>query len=254
MLGFRLEKVAVAADIEEMFLQVKVDPCDRGALKFLWWENYEFFGEPTEFQWASHPFGATSSPFCATFALRKTVEEFGSDYATSTCSAIDNNLYVDDCLKSLPDSVTAKCFVNEISALLSKGGFRMRNWSSNDRGVLSAIDPTELTSGVRNLTTDPLPMERALGVQWDTESDTLVIVFNLPTKPPTRRGVLSCISSLYDPLGFVSPWLIPGKCLLQSLCKGGLGWDEPLNDADRTRWDSWLSNLRSLHTCDFLGV
>ncbi|GAA54536.1 hypothetical protein CLF_103716 [Clonorchis sinensis] len=59
---------------------------------------------------------------------------------------------------------------------VERGGFRMRNWSSNDRGVLSAIDPTELTSGVRNLTTDPLPMERALGVQWDTESDTLVIV------------------------------------------------------------------------------
>ncbi|GAA48143.1 hypothetical protein CLF_101231 [Clonorchis sinensis] len=163
----------------------------------------------------------------------------------------DNNLYVDGCLKSLPDSVTTKCFVNEISVLLIKGGFRMRNWSSNDRDVFSAIDPSDPTSGVRNLTTDPLPMERALGVQWDTESGTLVIVFILPTKSPTRRGVLSCISSLYDPLGFVSPWLLSGKCLLQSLCKGGLGWDEPLNDADRSRWDNWLSNPRSLHNLRF---
>ncbi|GAA48316.1 hypothetical protein CLF_101458 [Clonorchis sinensis] len=108
---------------------------------------------------------ATSSSFCATFALRKTVKEFGLDYAISACSAIDNNLYVDDCLKSLPDPVTAKCFVNEISALLSKGGFRMRNWSSNNRGVLSVTAPTELTSGVRNLTTEQLPIKRALGVQ-----------------------------------------------------------------------------------------
>ncbi|GAA53574.1 hypothetical protein CLF_110547 [Clonorchis sinensis] len=108
------------------------------------------------------------------------------------------------------NSVTAKCFVNEISDLVSKGDFRMRNWSSNDRGVLSAIDPAELTSGVRNLTTVSLPMERALGVQWDTESDTPVVAFNLPTKPPTRRGVRSCISLLRDFLGFVSLWLIPG--------------------------------------------
>ncbi|GAA49915.1 hypothetical protein CLF_103776 [Clonorchis sinensis] len=165
--------------------------------------------------------------------------------------AIDNNLYVDDCLKSLPDSATAKCFVDAIGDLLSKGAFRIRSWSSNDRRVLSATDPTELTSGVNNLTTDPLPVQRALGVQWATESDTLVIVLNLPMEPPTRRDVPSCISSLYDPLGFVSPWLIPGKCLLQSPCKGELGSDEPLNDTDRTRWDNWLSNLRSLHNLRF---
>lgn len=45
-----------------------------------------------------------------------------------------------------------------------------------------------------------LPLERALGLQW-------------------CRGISSVVSSLYDPLGFVAPFTVPGKLVLQELCK-----------------------------------
>ncbi|BHF58034.1 hypothetical protein SprV_0100098300 [Sparganum proliferum] len=160
LLGFRLERIAVAGDIQEMFLQVKVGPIDRPALKFLWWENDDLEGEPVEFQWTSHPFELTSSPFCATFALQKTVEDFSSSYSPSTCRAIHQSIYVDDCLISLCDVDSAKRFVDEIRKLLSQGGFRMRNWASNDRRILSVVSATERSSGMRDIAVNPLPTER----------------------------------------------------------------------------------------------
>ncbi|CAH8665526.1 unnamed protein product [Schistosoma curassoni] len=39
LLRFRLGNVALAADIEEMFLQVKIPRQDRGAFRLLWWED-----------------------------------------------------------------------------------------------------------------------------------------------------------------------------------------------------------------------
>ncbi|VDP72006.1 unnamed protein product [Schistosoma mattheei] len=92
------EAVAISADVEEMFMQVKVPESDRGALRFLWWQEGDMSREPSEFQVTSHPFGATSSPFCANFALNKTAQIFSDGYDGYVVDAVKNNFYVDDCL------------------------------------------------------------------------------------------------------------------------------------------------------------
>ena len=65
LLRFRNYPVAVAADVEEMFMQVKVPESDRGALRILWWKFGDIDERLVEYQMTAHPFGATSSPFCA---------------------------------------------------------------------------------------------------------------------------------------------------------------------------------------------
>ena len=54
------------------------------------------------------------------------------------------------------------------------------------------------------------------------------------------------MSSVYDPLGFVAPIIVPAKKLLQDLCKQKLGWDDPISDIDGERWEEWKSQLASL--------
>ena len=44
----------------------------------------------------------------------------------------------------------------------------------------------------------------------------------------TRRGTLSVLSSVYDPLGFGAPFLLKGKQILKKLYEQGLKWDEEL--------------------------
>jgi hypothetical protein len=59
----------------------------------------------------------------------------------------------------------------------------------------------------------------------------------------TRRGILSTISSIYDPLGLVAPVLLVGKQLLQELCREGTDWDDPVPDHIRIRWEKWRNEL-----------
>ena len=68
-----------------------------------------------------------------------------------------------------------------------------------------------------------LPEERALWICWDTERDTFKFQIDLKEKPMTPRGMLSTVSSIYDPLGFVAPFILEGKRLLQLLCQDEIG-------------------------------
>ena len=61
-----------------------------------------------------------------------------------------------------------------------------------------------------------------LGVLWNIEDDAFGFKVALKSKPMTRRGVLSVLSSVYDPLGFGTLFLLKGKQILQRLCEQSL--------------------------------
>ena len=65
-----------------------------------------------------------------------------------------------------------------------------------------------------------------LDVLWNIEDDAFGFNLAPKSKPMTRRGVLSVLSSVYDPLGFGALFLLKGKQILQKLCEQGLKWDE----------------------------
>ena len=58
--------------------------------------------------------------------------------------------------------------------------------------------------------------------------------------------MLSIVSSVYDPIGFASPFVLKAKIILQRLCRDKLGWDEKLADADLIQWNKWLQELPQL--------
>ena len=62
----------------------------------------------------------------------------------------------------------------------------------------------------------------------------------------TRRGLLSIISSVYDPIGFVSPFVLNAKKILQKLCLEKKGLDDEIADADPTEWQKCLQELPRL--------
>ena len=70
---------------------------------------------------------------------------------------------------------------------------------------------------------DELPVERVLGVQWRREGNTFDFDVNLKPKAPTRRGILSVVDSVLNLLGFVAPFTLIGKKILQDLCRLKLG-------------------------------
>lgn len=89
-----------------------------------------------------------------------------------------------------------------------------------------------------NLDLDQLPTKKALGVQQNVEDDPFGFR-GVTVKAETRRGILSYVASVYDPLGMAAPMVLPGKRFLQELCRIGHCWDEKLPKERLTAWRVW---------------
>ena len=193
-----------------------------------------------------HLFGKTDSPCVAAWALKKTAQDYGHEFDNDVSRVVDRNFYVDDCLVSVPEPNRAVELARDLMNLLKKGNFRLTKFSSNDIEVLSSIPAEERI--VKNLDLDDFPTERALGVQWNVQKDTLGIqqMLQEETAENTRRECLSILSSTFDPLGMIAPVMLPAKRIVQRTWQLKLSWDEVLPDDLLEGWRKWKDDLAVL--------
>ncbi|XP_064635262.1 uncharacterized protein LOC135492633 [Lineus longissimus] len=248
LIKFRQEHVAFMADIEAMFHQVEVVKNDRDTLRFLWFEDGDISKDPKVYRMTRHLFGGVWSPSCANYALKRTARDNEAHFSLEAKETVEQCHYVDDCLKSVPAEAGGIKLAHEVCKLLAKGGFRLTKWISNSRELLKTLPAAELGKGVRNLDLDKdgLPTERALGMLWDVSEDTFRPSISIQDRPPTKRGVLSILSSVYDPLGLVSPYVLLAKIIFQDLCRSSIGWDDNMPDSHLEQWRRWCDDLRKL--------
>lgn len=194
-----------------------------------------------------HLFGASSSPSVVNFALRRTADD--AQCSAEVKNTIRNHFYVDDCLRSVETVDDAIPLIEELRHVCSQKGFHLTKFVSSSVKVMNSIPLEERSkeSQGRNFDYDPLPVERALGIQWNVEQDAFGFQISIPNAASTRRGILSAVSSTYDPLGFVCPFVLEGKQVLQELCKcKGLSWDDPIPENVHYRWQQWTQSLPQL--------
>lgn len=91
-----------------------------------------------------------------------------------------------------------------------------------------------------------MPVECALGVQWDVKSDVFHFKITVKDRPDTGRGIVSVMGSVFDPLGFLSPLILEAKNILHDLSEECLNWDDPIPLACHVRWRAWLEELPKL--------
>ena len=245
---FRKEKIAIIADIEAMFHQIRVAQRDRDSLRFLWWPNGDFTKQAVPHRMCVHLFGSVSSPSCASFCLRQTAEEFGSNFEPHVATTVERNFYVDDLLCSVSDSDDGIQLIEQLQSLLSKAGFRLTKWLSNSQRVIDAVPQEERSKSLKVASLDSHLHERVLGVNWDVVTDEFEFTTAMPMKPRTRRGMLSTMNSLFDPLGFVNPIILEARMIYRKLCQQELEWDEPVPEQELRRWEKWLSTLPQLQS------
>ena len=245
---FRKEPVAFMADIEAMFFQVFVPEEQRSFLRFLWWENADLSRPHEDHEMCVHLFGGTSSPGCSNYAIKDTSEEYKEEFGILAAETLKKNFYVDDCLKSVLTVEEAIQLIQNVKGMCAAGGFNLTKFISNNKEVLQSIPDADRKKGVKDcdLSKGTLPTDRALGVMWNTEEDTFGFKIQIKQKPFTRRGMLSMLSSMYDPMGFISPFMLTGRKIIQELCEENLSWDQAVPDDIKTRWQAWQQNLFKL--------
>ncbi|VDP76899.1 unnamed protein product, partial [Schistosoma curassoni] len=64
--------------------------------------------------------------------------------------------------------------------------------------------------------------------------------------PNYRRNVLSHVASIFDPIGFVAPIILPAKVILQDTCRQKLDWDAELPVDCQTKWNNWCRHIKGL--------
>ena len=238
---FRLYPYAIMGDIEAVYLQVWVPECDRNAQRFLW-----FDGETAqEYQMTSHLFGWVKCTCNSAYALRFIVVDVYP--GPSVEHTILKSFYVDDLLQSFPTTDEAIDIMRNTKEALKHGGFNLTKFTSNHDEILTHIDASDRAKEVKGLVPDSV--SKGLGVNWDVFNDCFQYVNKVFTAdaPPTRKSILSHVSSMYDPLGLIIPIVIHGRLLFQEAIRLRLGWDDPVTPSLNSKWASWLSSLNVLN-------
>jgi len=186
-----------------------------------------------------HIFGAASSPCCANRAAQQTADDNKERFGPEVIDTVRRNFNVVDVLKSVPDEENATRLAKQLIQLMKEGGFHPTKFASNSRKLLATLPESERANPALNLDLDQLPVGRALGLHWDADSDTFLFKVVLTNKPPTKRGILSTVSSLFDPLGFMGHLILSVKVLLQDLGRMGIQWDERVPEPQLTQWHCW---------------
>ena len=78
-----------------------------------------------------------------------------------------------------------------------------------------------------------------LGLGWNVQVDSMFVPPEVVEDPVrwSRRLLLKLVASIFDPLGFVTPFTITGKILLQKSWKEKTEWDASFNS-------DWQLNVR----------
>ena len=84
-------EMCIRDSIDSIFHQVKVDPKDYDALRFLWWQDGDLTQQPVEYRMLVHLSGSTSSPSCASFCLRKTALDNEGDFGHHVIDTVLKN-------------------------------------------------------------------------------------------------------------------------------------------------------------------
>lgn len=90
---------------------------------------------------------------------------------------------------------------------------------------------------------------KTLGIYWDTVTDDFkfkVNLLNIDTKHLTKRQVLSEISRIFDPHGWIAPIIAKCKMILENIWKLKIDWDQTLPEKITKEYDAIRQTLFSL--------
>ncbi|XP_062703570.1 uncharacterized protein LOC134286025 [Aedes albopictus] len=246
---FRLFGVAVSSDIQEMFHQIRIREEDKNSQRFLWRNKPS--EKPSVYLMDVATFGSTCSPASAQFVKNRNAEQHRELYPEAAKAIVDDH-YVDDYLASFSTTDEAAKVASEVRIVHGNGGFKLHNWRSNSGEVLERIGEVQADADKHLILMDAAKTERVLGMLWTPQTDELsfstqmseeVQTLMRTSTRPTKRQVLRCVMTLFDPLGLLSPFLIHGKVLIQDLWREGTGWDEQVSAEVFTKWQRWIQMI-----------
>ena len=245
LIRFRRNPVALACDIREMYLQIATDEKDRSYFR-MFWRNVDTESEPTVYEFSRVVFGKNSAPMESQYVAQENARRYQHLYPLAAETVLEST-YMDDSIDSVEDDKDGVQLYHELKELWAKAKMEARKWVSNSPQVLAEI-PVEDRASEIVINDGQNPTTKTLGIAWNSQTDEFGIsICETSRLQLTKRNVLRKIATIFDPLVFVSPFIVIAKILLQELWTRGYGWDEEIKDDIAQRLTKWFEQLGQLN-------
>lgn len=230
--------------------------------RFLWRDFQD--RPPDHYALTAVPFGDVCSPAIAVLAMRQTAEKYKEEFPKAA-NIILNDSYMDDIVHSMNNSKEAYETMKDTEFILKQGNFHIKDWIVSGQSQEENDIDLSGTSG-----------DKVLGIVWNPKKDEIHFKMNVnfnsiqrasipgkvrtgfvkdePRKELTKKRVLSKISTIFDPLGLLTPATLSGKLLMrQTVVYHGdtsqkIDWDDPLPEELQEKWHKFFQNIIRLET------
>ncbi|XP_059221530.1 uncharacterized protein LOC131998438 [Stomoxys calcitrans] len=244
LLQWRFFRYVFNCDIEKMYRQILVDN------EHTRFHRIVFRDSPLnairEYELKTVTFGVNCAPYLAIRTLLQLAEDVGEIYPIAS-HILRTCMYVDDVLAGAHDIEEAMEAQRQLIGALESAKFSLRKWTSNSATFLRNIPKEHLLNG------DFLQLEdrstaKTLGVRWNAKSDSFYFSVERLSIPshPTKRQVLSEISKLFDPAGWLCPFIVLAKLLMRDIWVSGIDWDDKLSPSLLAKWQDFSNNYPSI--------
>ena len=245
ILKARVHPIFLKCEVKDFFMRILMNEEDKEVFRFLFWAD-ETKKEIVDWRANVWLFGLLSSPCIANLALKRCALDHATSPNSEVRKAVEESTYVDDCFRSLVDVETTLKFLRDLPQMLAKGGFALVKMVSNSLAVMGEIPEEDRVSGVIHFQDAVMGEDSALGMKLDLSADAFKPAFPqeiLTRSVTTRREVLAVVASVWLPLGFFLPFVVPAKIVIQQLASLKLGWDDSVPADVMAEFEQWRKGL-----------
>ncbi|XP_041450820.1 uncharacterized protein LOC121404732 [Drosophila obscura] len=236
ILRWRVFRYVFNADISKMYRQIQVSSQHTPYQRILFRDRN---GDVCDYELATVTFGVNCAPYLALRVIKQLAQEVRPQLPMAS-DILESYMYVDDVLAGAPLSRR------------QSPPFQSYAKHSTPRGFHS--EKLEESS-----------IAKTLGIRWQASADEFFFAPPevLQRESCTKRKVLSQIAQLFDPAGWLAPFVIQAKIFMQEIWLRELGWDDVLPSDLSQTWETFLKSFpaiqdirisRWLHVCPMTKV
>ena len=245
IMRFRKHKIGINADVQKMYLMISMQEEDRDKLRFFW-EDEEALQKI--YRSTVLPFGLRCSPFIAIATIHHHLDKYENSHP-ELVKRLKENMYIDDALTGAETEQEAIEFYQQSTEIMREAGMNLVKWNSNSKNLIEHCKQDEVLSPLVEKSIKEDCSTKLLGVYWNSTTDMFHfksddMVKLTQTTRATKRNILKIAPKLYDPMGWISPFVVRAKILFQSLWEQGYEWDEGIAPDLEKRWKNWIQELQ----------
>ena len=236
-------RIALTADIEKAFLQVKIKEEDRRYLRFYHLRNPEDEdqgnGQLAVYHFNVNIFGSPASSFIIAAVLQHHLKKNNLEH---TALDIGRKILVDNLVTGTDTEEEAKNYFKRTRKIFQEASMNIREWTSNHPNIMNHLEQQGI-AGKRDT--------HVLGLQWTTKEDQLSLEpFKQHSEAVwTKRKIFSQFATLFDPFGWTTPATLKTKLFIKRTLERKLDMGRGTTETEERRMEH---NCRRFSQCNII--